>query len=724
MANWLIEQKIALRRGEQAPQVWPNALMLCGDNNAHTWRVTVLDGGEAAQVTGSVTGYFVRPDGNTVTVQGSMAGNVASVVLAQACYAQEGDVKAVLRLSVSTGAKVTLAALILPVRNVLTDSIIDPGNVIPSLDDLLAQVAAMEALNDDVSAAEAGRVAAEQERVTAEEGREEAEDARASAESGRASAEQARAAAEAERVANEDERQQQLTNAINAAEADADRAEAAADAAETLIAMPPLFSNTPPTEAPTLNKLWIDTGVSPTMLRRWRGADVPTGREYQQTISADTGSASLSIDNAQGQLRSVALEMGCVAKQAGSGDPSPENIRAISGQESVDVRACGKNLYDVNDRKTFSDGVTVDADGWVTVTADNSAGSSNIFKNCYTYPSLAIRPSTQYAVVCEIVQINVTGQLTFSIVDLYNDPQALSQFAQAFSMTVNESTQTGTRIQVLTSRADLSDAGSMLRTYVAFIPGASGTIKFRLSVLADTAITAETFVYEPYRSMGGGTVTPTEPIYGLPDAKDTVEVSTDGDVTVTRRTRVLELDGTENWVTYETSVAENVRFRLNPDENIDIELPANNDTVANILCSHYTAVPNTQNGTFNCVNGVSVHAIEKSIMVFDNNYATENVDTWKSYLAAQAAAGTPVTIVYELAEPETEALTAISPIAPQAGQLNLTTDADALTATIYGSGWDTISDQTGLLATIAQLTARVAALEAAAVSTINNTTEG
>ena len=582
----------------------------------------------------------------------------------------------------------------------------------------------MEALNDDVSAAEAGRVAAEQERVTAEEGREEAEDARASAESGRASAEQARAAAEAERVANEDERQQQLTNAINAAEADADRAEAAADAAETLIAMPPLFSNTPPTEAPTLNKLWIDTGVSPTMLRRWRGADVPTGREYQQTISADTGSASLSIDNAQGQLRSVALEMGCVAKQAGSGDPSPENIRAISGQESVDVRACGKNLYDVNDRKTFSDGVTVDADGWITVTADNSAGSGTIFKNCYTYPSLAIRPSTQYAVVCEIVQINVTGQLTFSIVDLYNDPQALSQFAQAFSLTVNENTQTGTRIQVLTSRADLSDAGSMLRTYVAFIPGASGTIKFRLSVLADTAITAETFVYEPYRSMGGGTVTPTEPIYGLPDAKDTVEVSTDGDVTVTRRTRVLELDGTENWVTYETSVAENVRFRLNPDENIDIELPANNDTVANILCSHYTAVPNTQNGTFNCVNGVSVHAIEKSIMVFDNNYATENVDTWKSYLAAQAAAGTPVTIVYELAEPETEALTAISPIAPQAGQLNLTTDADALTATIYGSGWDTISDQTGLLATIAQLTARVAALEAAAVSTINNTTEG
>jgi len=166
--NWLIEQTIDLQHGVQAPLVWPNALMLCGDNNAHTWRVTVLDGGEAAQVAGSVTGYFVRPDGNTVAVQGSMTGNVASVVLAQACYAQEGDVKAVLRLSVSTGAKVTLAALILPVRNVLTDSIIDPGEVIPSLDDLLAQIAIMEQLEDDISSAESARVSAEQQRVAAE----------------------------------------------------------------------------------------------------------------------------------------------------------------------------------------------------------------------------------------------------------------------------------------------------------------------------------------------------------------------------------------------------------------------------------------------------------------------------------------------------------------------------------------------------------------------------
>ena len=204
--------------------------------------MTVLDGGEAAQVTGSVTGYFVRPDGNTVAVQGSMTGNVASVVLAQACYAQEGDVKAVMRLSSGTDAKVTLAALILPVRNVLTDSIIDPGEVIPSLDELLAQIASMEQLEDDISSAESARVTAEQGRVTAEQGRvsaetaranaeddrEEAETARATAEQGRVTAEQGRATAETARANAEDDREEAETARVNAED---DRVEAETDRA-------------------------------------------------------------------------------------------------------------------------------------------------------------------------------------------------------------------------------------------------------------------------------------------------------------------------------------------------------------------------------------------------------------------------------------------------------------------------------------------------------------
>ena len=88
----------------------------------------------------------------------------------------------------------------------------------------------------------------------------------------------------------------------------------------------------------------------------------------------------------------------------------------------------------------------------------------------------------------------------------------------------------------------------------------------------------------------------------------------------------------------------------------------------------------------------------------------DNMDAWKSYLAAQKTAGTPVTIVYELAAPETEALTAISPIAPVPGQLNLFTDADALTATIHGSGWETVNDTSSIQDALANLDGDLASL--------------
>lgn len=237
-SNWMIEQDVDLRCGAQTPQIWPNALMLTGDNLAHTWRVRVFDGGGAVALTGAtVTGYFVRTDGNTVAVQGSVEGSTAIVTLAQACYAFEGDLKGVMRLTLG-GKTVTLSVLTLMVRKVLTDAIIDPGNVIPSLEDLLAQIEAMEtataaantaagAANTAAAAAdsaastantaataatnaanaansgETARVAAEKNRASAETARANAETARANAETQRANTEGARATAEQGRVAAE-----------------------------------------------------------------------------------------------------------------------------------------------------------------------------------------------------------------------------------------------------------------------------------------------------------------------------------------------------------------------------------------------------------------------------------------------------------------------------------------------------------------------------------------
>lgn len=153
--NWSIEQSVDLTRGAQDPQVWPDALLVQGDENAHTWRVAIRIGGKPAPIRGTVTGYFIRSDDYMVPVEGSLDGHIASVTLNASCYAVEGDMRAVMQIETDDGLTLTLAAIILPVRRLLSDSIVDNEHKIPSIAELLAQVAAMKkAIADAKSATE------------------------------------------------------------------------------------------------------------------------------------------------------------------------------------------------------------------------------------------------------------------------------------------------------------------------------------------------------------------------------------------------------------------------------------------------------------------------------------------------------------------------------------------------------------------------------------------
>ena len=313
-----------------------------------------------------------------------------------------------------------------------------------------------------------------------------------------------------------------------------------------------------------------------------------------------------------------------------------KSVLPITGRDSVEIAACGKNLFDINDRKGAQGQASVESDGngWITISANNTNGASVIYGNYFTAASSVLRANTNYIIAYELVQADISGTVGIAIIG--NNPEDPSQFANDWSVIINSSNM-GTHLALRTTTSDFTDVNYMLRTFVYFNPGSSGTVKFRLSVLQyDPSITAETFVYEPYRSMGGGTIAPTEPLYGLPGAEDMVEVSVDGDVTVTRRT-----------------------------------------------------------GYIASYNGESLPG------------------RWTSSHDVYAEGATPTTgaqVVYELAVPEMEVLTAISPIVPQPGQLNLATDADALTATIHGSGWETVNDTSSIQDALANLDGDLASL--------------
>lgn len=96
---WTIQRTIDLALPERMPpRAEPIPLMYPGDASGHTIRLTVLDGGSAATLSGTPYGFFTRSDGQTVIVEGTLVGNVISVTLGYDCYAVRGALRAVVRL--------------------------------------------------------------------------------------------------------------------------------------------------------------------------------------------------------------------------------------------------------------------------------------------------------------------------------------------------------------------------------------------------------------------------------------------------------------------------------------------------------------------------------------------------------------------------------------------------------------------------------------------------
>lgn len=117
-----------------------------------------------------------------------------------------------------------------------------------------------------------------------------------------------------------------------------------------------------------------------------------------------------------------------------------------------------------------------------------------------------------------------------------------------------------------------------------------------------------------------------------------------------QRFKMLEFDGTEDWRRLETIVSENFRFFLT---GTGIRNMKNNSERIRGLSTHYTAKSPEQTYVRSTGFSSSIYSANfdgSLLYVYDENHNT-TVEDWKSYLAAQKAAGTPVKVVYELETP-------------------------------------------------------------------------
>ena len=147
------------------------SLYASGDKDAHVFELTLHRGGQEMDLSGaSAQGYFIRADGYTVPITGAISGNVVTLTLSEGCYYVVGSFNLIIKVSTAESRKAIFWGNGYVVRS-MTDAIVDEENVIPSLDELLAQIAAAEsaanAANQAASAASSAASSAAQAASTA-----------------------------------------------------------------------------------------------------------------------------------------------------------------------------------------------------------------------------------------------------------------------------------------------------------------------------------------------------------------------------------------------------------------------------------------------------------------------------------------------------------------------------------------------------------------------------
>ena len=355
--------------------------------------------------------------------------------------------------------------------------------------------------------------------------------------------------------------------------------------------------------------------------------------------TADESSLAIAAELSPGVDTDIQLRL-MVSKDTPTAYAPYENIRPISGRTEISVKRCGENLMQIAPFDTdVYKGVTFEyvPDGGVRIQGTASANvDSPIF------PILHLPPGKYYGldmgtgIVASIVVqragknlwLNANG--TFEIIK--------GDVVKYWYMVVNVGNTVNTTV------------------YPYIVPGT-------------TAPTA----YAPYQGDTLNLQLP-ETVYG--GSVDAVM----GEGTETWK--LVTLDGTEAWNSW------GVDFRVNGHTGFYLYAVNDYNTAENAsaISSHYKFSTGTYGGAqlgFGLAESQSKYLIISVVndALADTSSNDAAIKSFKAFLAAQAAAGTPVQIAYKLATPTPITATGAQPIPALAGCNTVLTDADSVTVT-------------------------------------------
>lgn len=319
--------------------------------------------------------------------------------------------------------------------------------------------------------------------------------------------------------------------------------------------------------------------------------------------------------------------------QEGEGDPSPENVRPIKARESVDVVRCGVNLCPYG-TQTFA----------------------RYYWKSFGY----FLPS---------------GTYTFSATVKSDDQDYENCLIYFFDTKNNKGVQTATIGRNIRTSIKVSVPGKFDAIYLYSSIGAiesSGKSATFSDIQLEIGDTPSAFA--PYTGQITSLTLPAPCYGGELDA-----VSGKGQETW----KLVTLDGTENWRSWGVDFTTPGITGFYDFSVIDYDIKQ----VASAICSHFGHPPDAWGGGSAGIGFASVSSTRylilsvKNDLLADTSSTAAAIDSLKAYLAAQYAAGTPVTVAYIKATPTPITATGGKPIPALAGVNTVLTDGDSLTVT-------------------------------------------
>ena len=303
--------------------------------------------------------------------------------------------------------------------------------------------------------------------------------------------------------------------------------------------------------------------------------------------------------------------------QEGEGDPSPENIRPIKARESVDVTRCGANLLNIT---PFA---PIERNGikfeYVASGGIRITGTADKLTDSPVWP-LALPPG--------MYKMSTYENLSHQIVV----------------------TRGGEKVYLSANRPVEILRGDAVEYYYFLVNKGKPVATTIFPSLSISTVPLET---APYTGQTATLTLPTPCYGGKLDA-----VTGEGQETWA----VLELTGGERYILRE-------KFSL---IEISLVLPQKVPT-HKVVCSHWAGQK--------AANATALYAENQNINVGITTCGYSTAEELKEYVAAQYAAGTPVTVAYIKATPTPITATGGKPIPALAGTNTMLTDGDSLTVT-------------------------------------------